>query len=74
MRIVDAQIHLWKSGLPSNRSHRQVTAFTAGVLAVDPSWVIRLVEVSHIKTRGRAYGPITSLDFRGILGPEFIAP
>ena len=29
MRIVDAQIHLWKSGLPSNRSHRQVTAFTA---------------------------------------------
>jgi predicted TIM-barrel fold metal-dependent hydrolase len=29
MQIVDAQIHLWGSGLPSNRSHRQVTAFTA---------------------------------------------
>jgi len=29
MRIVDAQIHLWGSGLPSNLSHRQVTAFTA---------------------------------------------
>ncbi len=28
MQIVDAQIHLWGSGLPSNRSHRQVTAFT----------------------------------------------
>ena len=28
MRIVDAQIHLWGSGLPSNLSHRQVTAFT----------------------------------------------
>ena len=28
MRIVDAQIHLWGSGLPSNMSHRQVTAFT----------------------------------------------
>ncbi len=29
MRIVDAQIHLWGSGLPTNMAHRQVTAFTA---------------------------------------------
>jgi predicted TIM-barrel fold metal-dependent hydrolase len=29
MQIVDAQIHLWGSGLPSNLSHRQVTHFTA---------------------------------------------
>jgi predicted TIM-barrel fold metal-dependent hydrolase len=29
MLIVDAQIHLWGSGLPSNPSHRQVTQFTA---------------------------------------------
>jgi predicted TIM-barrel fold metal-dependent hydrolase len=28
MPIVDAQIHLWGSGLPSNLAHRQVTAFT----------------------------------------------
>jgi len=28
MNIVDAQIHLWGSGLPSNLSHRQVTHFT----------------------------------------------
>jgi len=28
MHIVDAQIHLWGSGLPSNMAHRQVTAFT----------------------------------------------
>jgi uncharacterized protein YhfF/predicted TIM-barrel fold metal-dependent hydrolase len=28
MRTVDAQIHLWGSGLPSNLAHRQVTAFT----------------------------------------------
>jgi len=28
MKIVDAQIHLWGSGLPSNMAHRQVTAFT----------------------------------------------
>jgi predicted TIM-barrel fold metal-dependent hydrolase len=29
MQIIDAQIHLWGSGLPSNMAHRQVTAFTA---------------------------------------------
>jgi predicted TIM-barrel fold metal-dependent hydrolase len=29
MQIIDAQIHLWGSGLPSNPAHRQVTAFTA---------------------------------------------
>jgi predicted TIM-barrel fold metal-dependent hydrolase len=28
MQIVDAQIHLWGSGLPSNQSHIQVTHFT----------------------------------------------
>jgi len=28
MQIVDAQIHIWGSGLPSNLAHRQVTAFT----------------------------------------------
>jgi len=28
MQIVDAQIHTWGSGLPSNMSHRQVTSFT----------------------------------------------
>src|SRR5262249_29406815 len=28
MQIVDAQIHVWGSGLPSNLAHRQVTAFT----------------------------------------------
>lgn len=27
--IIDAQIHLWGTGLPSNLSHRQVTHFTA---------------------------------------------
>jgi hypothetical protein len=29
MRIVDAQIHLWGSGLPSNMVHRQDPSFTA---------------------------------------------
>ena len=28
MPIIDAQIHLWGTGLPSNLSHRQVTSFT----------------------------------------------
>ena len=27
MRIMDAQIHVWGSGLPSNVAHRQVTSF-----------------------------------------------
>ena len=27
MQIIDAQIHLWGQGLPSNMAHRQVTAF-----------------------------------------------
>jgi len=41
MRIVDAQIHLWGSGLPSNMAHRQVTAFTAeeAVAMMDESGV-----------------------------------
>ena len=29
MQIIDAQIHLWGSGLPSNPAHRQVTSFLA---------------------------------------------
>jgi len=29
MQIVDAQIHLWGSGMPSNMAHRQVTSFSA---------------------------------------------
>jgi predicted TIM-barrel fold metal-dependent hydrolase len=29
INVVDAQIHLWGSGLPSNPSHRQVTRFDA---------------------------------------------
>jgi len=29
MPIVDAQIHLWSGGVPSNPAHRQVTSFTA---------------------------------------------
>ena len=29
MQIVDAQIHIWGTGLPSNMAHRQVTSFTA---------------------------------------------
>ena len=29
MQIIDAQIHLWGAGLPSNLAHRQVTSFRA---------------------------------------------
>ena len=29
MLIVDAQVHIWGKGLPTNPSHRQITSFTA---------------------------------------------
>jgi hypothetical protein len=29
MQIIDAQIHLWATGLPSNQTHWQVSHFTA---------------------------------------------
>ena len=29
MLIVDAQVHIWGSGLPANPAHRQITAFSA---------------------------------------------
>ena len=28
MRIVDAQVHIWSSGTPTNPNHRQVERFT----------------------------------------------
>ena len=28
MLVVDAQVHLWKTGLPTNPAHRQITAYT----------------------------------------------
>jgi hypothetical protein len=28
MLIVDAQVHIWSSGKPTNANHRQVPAFT----------------------------------------------
>ncbi len=64
MRIVDAQIHLWGSGLPSNLAHRQVTAFTteeavglmddAGVDAAvvhPPGWDPRSTELAFEAVR-----------------------
>ena len=37
MQIVDAQIHTWAQGLPSNQSHWPVTHFT-------PAEAIRLMD------------------------------
>src|SRR5262249_14052308 len=64
MRIVDAQIHLWGSGLPSNLAHRQVTSFTTeeavglmGEGGVDaavihpPSWDPRSTEMAFKAVR-----------------------
>jgi predicted TIM-barrel fold metal-dependent hydrolase len=41
MQIVDAQIHLWGAGLPSNRSHWQITHFTPeeGIVLMDEGGV-----------------------------------
>src|SRR5204863_232416 len=41
MQIVDSQIHLWGSGLPSNQSHIQVTHFT-------PEEAIRLMDEAGV--------------------------
>src|SRR5712691_4046135 len=64
MQIVDAQIHTWGSGLPSNQSHIQVTHFTpaeaialmdeAGVDAAvihPPGWDPRSTEVAFAAVR-----------------------
>ena len=64
MQIVDAQIHVWGSGLPSNLSHWQVTSFTtaeavalmdeAGVDAAiihPPSWDPGSVEMAFDAVR-----------------------
>ena len=34
MQIIDAQIHLWGTGLPSNMAHRRGTSFTAEAIAM----------------------------------------
>ena len=48
MQIVDAQIHLWGTGLPSNLSHWQVTSFTPGeaVTLMDEGGVHAAVELA----------------------------
>ena len=59
MQIVDAQIHLWGTGLPSNPSHWQVTSFTSeeavtlmdeggvhGAVIHPPSWDPGSVEMA----------------------------
>src|SRR5499426_1478250 len=64
MQIVDAQIHVWGSGLPSNLAHRQVTSFTTeeavglmdegGVDAAvihPPSWDPRSTEMAFKAVR-----------------------
>ena len=28
MLIVDAQVHIWGNGMPTNPAHRQISAFT----------------------------------------------
>ena len=37
MLIVDAQVHIWSSGKPTNAAHRQVSAFTKDARFTTPS-------------------------------------
>jgi hypothetical protein len=49
MQIIDAQIHLWGTGLPSNLAHRQVTAFT-------PEEAIGLMDEGGVGAGKRDFG------------------
>ena len=51
MQIIDAQIHLWGTGLPSNLAHRQVTAFT-------PEEAIVLMDEGGVDAPDRTCRPI----------------
>jgi len=55
MQIVDAQIHTWGSGLPSNQSHIQVTHFTPAeaIALMDAGWMPR----SFIRRAGTRIRP-----------------
>ncbi len=33
MLIVDSQVHIWTSGIPTNPAHRQISSFTKDDLA-----------------------------------------
>jgi hypothetical protein len=57
MRIVDAQIHLWGSGLPSNMAHRQITAFTTEEA------------VALMDERGETVDALVSEVVRALIGP-----
>ena len=65
MQIIDAQIHTWGTGLPSNAAHWQITSFTPGeaVALMDeagvdgavihpPSWDPGSVEMAFAAVRG----------------------
>jgi predicted TIM-barrel fold metal-dependent hydrolase len=64
MQIIDAQIHTWGSGLPSNLSHRQVTHFTPeeaialmaeagvdGAVIHPPGWDPNSTEIALVAVR-----------------------
>jgi hypothetical protein len=50
MRIVDAQVHIWASGKPTNPNHRQVERFTKDDLLKENTH-------DHLKPIFDAFGP-----------------
>ena len=70
MQIIDAQIHTWGSGLPSNSAHWQITSFTPreaialmdeggvdGAVIHPPSWDPKSTEMAFDAVRTLA-GPL----------------
>ena len=53
MRIVDAQVHIWASGKPTNANHRQVERFSKDDL---------LKEMDEAGVHGAVIHPPTSWD------------
>jgi hypothetical protein len=59
MRIVDAQVHIWSAGKPTNLRHRQVPAFTKDEL---------LIEMREAGVDAALIHPVTSWDRDGPVG------
>ena len=51
MLIIDAQVHIWGKGLPTNPSHRQITSFTADDLLKEAHELVSIFAASRKTTQ-----------------------
>ena len=61
MLIVDAQVHIWSAGPPTNPSHRQVNSYTAEECIRD----MDAAGVNAVPAAPAGLGPELGQDFRG---------